>query len=374
LPTLRCFFAIYTDGPAPQLPGEFQSPPGTEVTLEEMPALLTPGADDELFGPHAVLFARYRARRGWLLSLSRAVKGGVGPFFADARRVLLEATTGVEGWAVDVLRLWPFPLIAAAETLPEEVLAEDLFSVGFTEMGEHGYRAETVGLSKLDQREISFEFRGKELIEEAALLCGHLADWVMDHGRRVDHGQSMSFGFDRLTFVATEGESSAPFRGWHPAFVQRALPAERFPGVGVLEVLSVREPAGTPHDDLSLALERARDQRLLLEELDLTGDAPHHTSLARLKGHVVELKNLSAWRDEPTSPKDSGWHLVSPVVSETPAREQLPLGDITRVVPDLIRYLALPAGVRLEWDARGQLRVDTSRIEIDDDSLDDEPD
>ena len=74
-------------------------------------------------------------------------------------------------------------------------------------------------------------------------MCGHLADWAMEQGHRVQHGQSMAYGFDRLTFFATEGDAGGPFRGWHPPLIQKLLPPEVFPGVGVLEVRAVADGA-----------------------------------------------------------------------------------------------------------------------------------
>ncbi len=364
MPTLQVFFAIYSDGSRPN--DAFSVPEGTDVFLGEMTQVTAPGPGDELFGPHATFFTRYKPKKGFLLALSREVKGRADDFFADARRVLLEVTAGIDGWGVDVLRLWPFPLATAAEELPEELLAEDLFAVGFTEMGEHGFRAETYGLAKLGQREITFAFRGRDLLEEAALMCGHLADWVLEHGKRVGHGHSMSFGFDRISFFAVEGDAGGPFRGWHPPAIQRLLPASLFPGVGVLEVQSTPEGHGE-RQDMTVPLQRAFGQRLVLEEQDLTGDSPHHTQTAEVAGQVTALRGLLAWREEPLASKDSGWRFRVRESGDRLAEEgTMTLGDIARKCPDLIRWLALPPGVRLEWDALGRLTVDTSKARSED--------
>jgi hypothetical protein len=283
----------------------------------------------------------------------------------------LEATHGVQGVGFDVLRLWPFPLASADEALPDELLAEDLFSVGYTEMGEHGFRAETFGLAKLGQRELSFEFQGSELLEEAALMCGHLADWLVDHGRRVEDGQSMAFGFDRLNFKAAEGtQAGGPFRGWHPTIIQKLLPEALFPGVGVLEVRS--HPEGTTErHDVTGPLHRSLEQRLLLEELDVTGDSPHAQATARVWGAVRELNNLLMWREEHTGSKDSGWRFRTLGVSAPEG--VVTLHDLARHVPDIIRFLALPWGTRLEWGADGRLNVDASKVRHDDeDDVDDD--
>lgn len=373
VPKLSCFFAIYTDGSG--LVDAFRAPPHTEIFLGEMEQIEIPKATDELFGPHAPLFAGFKPRRGFLLGVTREVKGAAANFFADARELLLQATDGVTGFGLDVLRLWPFPLATAAEALPEEPLAEDLFSVGFTEMGEHGFRAETFGLAKLGQRELSFEFRGRELLEEAALMCGHLTDWLLEHGRRVEHGQSMAYGFDRLTFVAAEGDAGGPFRGWHPPVIQRLLPASLFEGVGVLEVQAMPEgaPEGQQHD-LTLPLQRSHEQRLLLEEFDLTGDSPHATSTAQVKGFITGLERLVAVREEPHTSKDSGWRFTSLVEGDSGENGVVTLGVVVRRVPELLRYLALPHGVRLEWDVHGKLKLDLSKARQQDDDLDDDLD
>lgn len=373
MPTLRCSYVIYSDLGEPT--DAFEPPPGdTRVYLAPLGAVTVPGRNDELFGPHVQSFLRFSPKRAHLLALSRQVRGGAGTFFADARRVLLEATAGMRGFALDVLRLWPLPIESASEALPEDPLAEDLFSVGFTEMGEHGFRAETVGLAKLDQREISFEFRGRELLEDAALMCGHLADWAMEHGHRVQHGQSMAYGFDRLVFHAAEGDAGGPFRGWHPPMIQKLLPPEVFPGVGVLEVQAGDE--GQARHPLTVPLSRALEQRLVLEEHDLTGDSPFQSSTARVRGFVHGLRALTAIREEPMASKDSGWRFVSRTTQDGPEEGLMTLADIANRVPEIIRYLALPPGVRLEWDTQGRLTVDVSRAHaaVEDDELNDDLD
>ncbi|MEW6430358.1 MAG: DUF2185 domain-containing protein [Myxococcota bacterium] len=368
MPRLSCFFAIYTDGSAPA--DAFRAPANTDVFLGEMATLVLPGPDDELFGPHATLLPRFTPRRGFLLGLSREVKGQAGTFFSDARRVFIDATHGLNGFGLDVLRLWPFPLANAEEALPDDPLAEDLFSVGFTEMGEHGFRAETFGFAKLGQRELSFEFQGRALLEEAALMCGHLADWLLEHGKRVEHAQSMAYGFDRLSFFAAEGEAGGPFRGWHPPIIQKLLPASIFEGVGVLEVRAIPEGSPDERHDLTLPLTRSMEQRLLLEELDLTGDSPHAGATAQVKGFISELKSLVALREEPHASKDSGWRFTSTVEGDSGESGVATLATVVRRAPEILRYLALPHGTRLEWDADGALTMDLSKARHEDDELD----
>ncbi len=52
------------------------------------------------------------------------------------------------------------------------------------------------------------------------------------------------------------------------------------------------------------------------------------------------------------------------------------LAELANRVPEIIRYLALPPGVRLEWDGEGRLKVDTSKAqsELDEDDTDDDLD
>ncbi len=363
---LRCFYALYTDGTVPQ--DSFTAPPGVDVFLGRMDQLAFPERNDELFGPHAAVFQRYQAKQGYLLAITSDQRN-VAAFFVKAREVLLQVSRGLDGWGFDVLRLWPFPLATVAEAVPDDFLAEDLFAVGFREMGEHGFRAETFGLAKLGQRELSFEFRGKELLEDAALFCGHLAEWIVDHRTHVVHGHHLAFGFDRVAFLSAEGATGPTFRGWHPPIMQRVLPEALFPGVGVLEAKGLGE--GGALSDLTHALEHAQQQRQVLEDFDLTGDAPHQGSLAELTGIVAGLRGLVASREEPDSAKDSGWRLRSAVVSDGPTTSaRVSLHELAARAPDLVRYLALPAGVRLEWDALGRLSVDLSRVEMTD--IDDE--
>ncbi len=370
MPTLSCFFAIYTNGEG--LHDSFPSPAGTDVFLGEMGTLIVPGSKDELFGPHANIFQRVKPKRGFLLGFHRKQRGRAETFFREVRTAVMRATLGVHGVGLDILRLTPFPLETASDALPEDMLAEDLFAVGFTEMGEHGLRAETIGLSKLGQREITFEFTDAALMEEAALMCGHLADYLLDHNKRIVHGQSMSFGFDRITFFSAEGAAGGPFRGWHPPLVQKLLPEELFPGVGVLEVHSFPPSSGVAaREDLTIPLRRALEQRTVLEELDLTGDSPHSTATAQVKGFITELKELVAVREESMSSKDSGWRFRN-TARDSGENGVMTLADLARRVPEIVRYLALPHGVKLSWNEQGLLEVDNSRVELDEEETTDD--
>ena len=104
-----------------------------------------------------------------------------------------------------------------------------------------------------------------------------------------------------------------------------------------------------------------------MEELDLTGDAPHSSATAQVKGFVSQLKSLAATREESASSKDSGWRFRSTVEGDSGENGVMTLSDLARRAPALVRFLALPQGVKLSWNAAGVLDVDRSRVELDDD-------
>lgn len=368
MPTLSCFYAIYTDGAEPQK--TLRAPPHTDVWLGELPALVLPGRDDELFGPHADLFARFKPTRAFLLALTRDSPTHADLFFVDAREVLLQAVAGLSGVGLDVLRLWPFPLEEAAASLPEEVLSEDLFSMGIMSRGDHGFRAETFGLAKLGQRELSFAFEGAALQEDAALMCDHLADWLLEHSRRIGSGDTVAYGFDRLAFMAVEGAAGGPFRGWHPGLIQRLLPPSLFPGVGVLEVRCLDGCSGRLAG-LTVPLEHSRAQRQVLEDCDVTGESPHASTTAQVAGPLERLVGVTAVRGEPQTSKDSGWRFVAQPGGAT---EVTVLDAVVARAPGLLPYLALPPGSRLEWDSVGALTMDLARVRADLEGLDDDGD
>lgn len=371
MPTLSCFFAIFTDGPPPR--GDMIVPAGTFLTIEPIGAVIPFTADDELFGPHAQPFVRAPKKKGWLISLSREVKSSTGTFFADSQKILVHATKGLTGWGLDVLRLWPFPLHKADE-LPDDPFPEDLFSVGFAEQGEHGFRAETVGLAKLAQRELSFEFYGKDLLEDAALFCAHLADWAMGQGLRVGHEQTMAYGFDRVLFRAIEGaEAGGPFRGWHPPVIQRLLPEDRFQGVGVLQVYTFASTDHTPILDLSTTLRRTLEQRLVLEAESLTGESPHQSALADACACAGGPDGLRGVRHEPTTQKDSGWSFTCQKKHSTLDLGPLTLGELAHRLPQILKYLALPPGCSVEFLEKGVV-IDSRAARRDEDDEPEDPD
>src|SRR5438105_2643965 len=117
-------------------------PRGVELSLSKLPDALLPSTDASLFGPHAAELLRARPRAAFVLSLTRETKGSAGSFFSDAQAMVAQSVQGLTGWFLDVLRMFPLPLVQVVE-LPEDPFAEDLISVGFHEQGEHGYRAET---------------------------------------------------------------------------------------------------------------------------------------------------------------------------------------------------------------------------------------
>lgn len=373
MPTLSSFFAIFTDGAVPKL--DLVVPPGTSAQIEPIASIPPFTADDELFGPHHQAFLIGPRKAAWLLSVSREVKGSAGSFFADAHKLLLQATRGVPGWGIDVLRLWPFPLHKADE-LPDDPFAEDLFSVGFAEQGEHGFRAETVGLAKLGQRELTFEFNGKDLLEDAALLCAHLADWAMGQGRRVGHDQTMAYGFDRVLFRAIEGkEAGGPFRGWHPPVIQRLLPESRFLGVGVVQVYTFASSGNEATLDLSSTLRRALDQRTVLEVEGLTGESPHQSAIAEACACAGGTDGLRGTRHEPKSQKDSGWTFTCQKKHPTSDLGQLTLSSLAHRLPRILKYLALPPGCSVDFLANDAVVIDSRAARRDeDDDLDDTDD
>jgi hypothetical protein len=369
LALLSSFFAIYTDGPAPR--ADVAVPRGIELSLTQLEPLTAPGVEAGLFGPHANEIAKFRPRAGYLLSLQRETRGSAATFFADAHRILAEAVEGLNGWGLDVLKLYPFPLNGVSE-LPDDPFAEDLISVGFHEQGEHGFRAETFGLSKLGQREISFNFRGTELLEDAAILCSHLADYAMGQARRVENRQTMSFGFDKLLFLAVGGDNDVgPSRIWHAPLVVQLLPDTKFPGVGALRVLSYPGGDAQPSGDLSTVLHRALDQRLVLEEYDLTGESPHQSTSARACECLGGANGLKGERREPQSMKESGWTFscLNPGVPHE--LKLVTLESLAARAPEILKYLALPPGCSLVWTETG-VEVDTHKARRDEE--DDLPD
>lgn len=362
---------LYTGaGVAPRT--EVPVPRGATLTFEPLAEVVLPGADTPLFGPHVQAFlAAPHPGAAWLLSIKREVRGSAGHFFAETQSALREALKDLNvGWALDVLRLWPFPF-NAVDTLPEDPFAEDLISVGFTESGEHGFRAETFGLAAFEQRELSFAFQGQNLLEEATILCAHLADYVMARAARVEHGHAMSFGFDKLVFASPHGLAPGPFRGWHPPFLQRVLSPQLFPGVGVLETLCTTGTASGAQADLTPALQRAWAQRQVVETHRLTGESPHQGDSASACSCCDAQTPLFGQRDEPRGSRHSGWKFQC--LSGHPATMlgTVTLGELARRVPQIIPYLALPPGCTVTWDG-SEVTVDTRRVRREaDDDLDD---
>jgi hypothetical protein len=360
LPTLSRFFALYTQaGAAPRT--DIPVPRGATLTLEPLTEVVLPGAETPIFGPHVQAFlAAPHPGSAWLLSIKRESRGGAGSFFAETQQSLRATLKDLNvGFGLDVLRLWPFPF-TAVDTLPEDPFAEDLISVGFTESGEHGFRAETFGLAAFQQRELSFAFHGQDLLEEATVLCAHLADYVMGRAARVEHGHAMSFGFDKLVFSSPHGQASGPFRGWHPPFIQRVLSPEAFPGVGVLETLCTTAAGGAAQADLTPALQRAFSQRQVLDEHRLTGESPHQSDTVTACACAAADSPLYGHRDEPAGSRHSGWKFHC--LSGHPAAMlgTVTLGELARRVPQIIPWLSLPPGCSVTWN-NGSVTVDTRR-------------
>jgi hypothetical protein len=371
----QSIFLLLTDGSA--VNRDVVCPPGISVYIEE-PSHISIAPDDDFFGPWATQLSRQKAQRYFLLSIFTEDGTDIETFFKFVRSVFVSVTEGVIGYGLDILRLWPFPLSALDEAFPEEFLPEDVLTVGFSELGEHRFRADTFGLAKIGQREVSFEFVGRELLEEAALFCGHLADWLVSTRKLVLSGQSIAFGYDEIKFVAPDGGTATAFRGWHAPLIQRLIPDHIFSGVGALRAVTVPPPVeeldtrqlqkSVPVADLTTPLRRSLDQRLMLEDCDLTGDSPHSSTLAHVRGDLgTELKSVLAWRAEPESSRDSGWRISS--VDHAGKTQTTSLASIAWRVPELIRFFSMPFGSRLEWNSDGLLSLDLShaRAESDDD-------
>lgn len=365
---LDFFVLVYTDGPSPR---QISDP---EIRWHELSHVPVPKPGDELFGPHAAEAMRQlgQLRRAFLFHAHREKARDAERFFANAHGHLAHAVQGLNGVGVDVLRLWAFPL-RLAEELPTDPLPEDLFAVGFEDVSRGAIRAQSYGLAKLGQREIRFTFQDRALMEEAALLVGHLADYAMSHSRRVTHGQTVSFGFDRLQFLASEGaEAGGPLRSWHAPFIQSALPPELFEGVGMLDVKAHLPVSEQVVPDVTDVLRRSLMQRLLLEELGMPGDSPSQTALAHTCGCTEIIQAWRAVRDEPRVQKDSGWVVTCAKGHPVSELHQRTIGEVTRKVPSLLRYLALPPGCSVAWSGPTDVKIDCGDIAPADDLFDEE--
>jgi hypothetical protein len=353
--TLCSYFAFFTDGDRPY--ETFAHSAGSTAFVMPLRPMVLPGPNDHFFGPHAGAFSRVKASNGFLLAVSRDAKAGVGSYFTDVRRAVLQVTQGMSGWGLDVLKLTPFPLSQTAQALPEDFLAEDVFTLGLSDRGVHGIRAETFGLSKLGQHELTFTFTSAQLMEEAQLFCGHVCDWLIDHGQRLSGNSQLAFGLDTVHFRVAGDERAA--RAWHAPFICQLLPEAIFPGVGAVEV-KVAGNSGQ-QNDLTGLLKTAQAQRQILDEYDVTGSVPQGASMARVAGTPGPLVSALASREEARDLKDSGWRLVWPGGGQT----TLALREVVGVVPDLAKYLALPVGARISWNSLGAAVVDTSTVSTD---------
>lgn len=359
MPTLRCHYLLLVSSGEPLPPG----PAATEFGLARLPSvpLLPPVAD--LFGPGASTFAREarRAQAAFAFTGERTVQRGVGNFFEAAATVLGRCVGSSEGWALDVDRLWPVRLSEVKE-LPEDPLPEDLFSVAFHEQGGDVYRAETMGLSKLDQEEIGFQFQGRHLFDEAELLCAHVADYAMGQPRRVSSGQTMTFGFDRLLFASRVEEPREPSPR---ARLLSHLRATVAPERQRLLVTSFAPMSSAAVSSLTDVLQRAQTQEEIVEGLGLVGEPPHQTHTLRLCACLTAAaprECFVAVRDEPEAVIDSGW-IFSCGAAHSPSELQVEtLGLFVERYPGALRYVALPQGCRVEW-RDGEVLVDPGRAQ-----------
>lgn len=358
---LDFYCLVYTDGAAPRASTD------PEFKWHALPDVPRPGPHDELFGPYALQAAKEinTRQKAYLLHGHRPNTRAADQFFGTAHITLAHSVQGLKGVGLDVLRCWPFSL-ADADELPPDPLPEDVFAVGFEEVGPHELRAQTYGLSKLGQREIRFSFRDRGLMEEASLLCAHLADYVMGQSRRVHHGQSMTFGFDRVLFRSTEGAAAGgPLRAWHPPFIQRALPAELFNGIGLLDVSAFAPLSEATTEDLSDVLTRSLTQRLLLEELGVPGDSPSQHDVLETCGCHELTFGWKAARLEPKASKESGWTVTCHKPHHPDELHQRGVGELTRKVPMLLRYLALPPGCGVTWNGPSDVKIECGELPAD---------
>ncbi len=353
MPTLNVHYVLYTDGTPPR---PAQHP---DFSLTALPAVPQPDESEEFFGPFAqIAHEQIRtARAAFWLRGKREVRGSVGEFFSQVQAEVAHCVEGHSGFVVDLLKMWALPFADVAE-LPSDPLAEDLFAVSFQEKGRDLFLARTYGLGKLEQAEVSFQFRGHELTDEAATMCSHLAEYAMTQSRRVSAGQSMTFGYDALIFRSSATEDSSP------PLLRRVAGAalRRTP----LLLAHACEPMSEDLSaDLTDALRRSFDQRLVLEEQEVAGDAPHQTTELKLCPCAGTGEGLRGWREEPASARESGWTFTCRHRHQPAELEQLVLGTAVQRLPQILRFLALPPGSSLQWqgdrvlvDAAGQTGAD----------------
>ena len=201
---------------------------------------------------------------------------------------------------------------------------------------------------------MTFNFLGDELMDEAGTMCAHLADYAMTQSRRVTSGQSMTFGYDALWFRAFDGKEAVS------AFAAKVLGDEHRP-LPLLRAGASIPMSEAPAPDLTDALRRSLEQRLVLEEYEVPGDSPHQTSELKLCACAGGPEGLRGWREEPASAKESGWTISCRRRHLPQELAVLALGVAVQRHPQIFRYLALPPGSSLQWhndrvlvDAAGQ--------------------
>jgi hypothetical protein len=323
--------------------------------------------DDELFGPHASAFTRAQHGPAMLLGLTGDARTHSDRFFGQAHRLLRKVTHGHRGWVLDVLRLWPTPLERVLDEYADEPFAEDLFTAAFRDEGERGFRAETFGLAKLGHRELSFGFRGEELIQDANNLCVHFTDFLLEHGRSISDRAAMSYGFDRIRLDPLDGGGEGVFRGWHPSLIQRLLGPKVFAGTGVATVLPVLRP-GEHVQDLTEVLRRAHQQRLLLESHGLDAESPHQDDSALACVCLGTHDTFEGVRAETEVARDSGWTWTCATKHAPSELGHSSLASLVSRFPQLLKYLALPPqSVVSLRGGEARLQVPRPLLDADDD-------
>ena len=340
---LQFFCVSYTRGDAPRLSGAEVR--GLALTVLEIPTVVMPTRDDGLFGIHATEFVKFRPARAFLVSVKATQGMASEVFFENARSKLLELFTGVTGYVLDVLRMLPMPVSAVDQLIPYDVMGEDLFSLSIIDRGAQGQRAQTFGLAKLGQSELTFDFVGWHLKDDAHQLVTRIAEWVFQHRKLIPPSSEVPFGYDTLRFTGGTG----PARSHHPSLIQKLLPEREFEGTGLCTIEAL---AATPQD-LSAVLEHLRAQQEVLSRSNVVGDSPHHSKTVQVKGRVNALRNLEGMRIEPINSKDSGWSFRQ-TDGSIGSSAFVPLSELIQQLPELIGFLALPAGSVVWWNSEGR--------------------
>ncbi|MFL5318291.1 MAG: hypothetical protein ACJ790_01445, partial [Myxococcaceae bacterium] len=78
-----------------------------------------------------------------------------------------------------------------------------------------------------------------------------------------------------------------------------------------------------------------------------------------------------AVRDEPNASKDSGWSVTCVKAHAQKDLHERTVGDLTRRVASLLRYLALPPGCTVIWNGPTDVKIDCGDV-VTDEELDED--